>query len=211
MYGSPERQKGVKVGTLTFRNTESIKHKVDLLKIIYVPAKINLQTCNTYKMTINHRNSSSIFTRSIKYSVSISKRKFSLLTRFEKFHSLPVQRLKTPINFPNTIQIRYTLDRGVFIKRSAIDFGRDDRRAKARRIIKALEIITRHWKYRKCPDTPEETGWSEFNGGEQRWTTRSRWHGLPPYLLRSENPKELEAARFLDAVELHYYSPISHD
>lgn len=66
----------------------------------------------------------------------------------------------------------------VFIERSAIDFGRDDRRAKPRRIIKALEIITRHWKYRECPDTPEETGWSEFNGGEQRWTTRSRWHGL---------------------------------
>lgn len=81
----------------------------------------------------------------------------------------------------------------VFIERSAIDFGRDDRRAKPRRIIKALEIITRHWKYRECPDTPEETGWSEFNGGEQRWTTRSRWHGLltslPPPQRESEGTR----------------------
>lgn len=62
----------------------------------------------------------------------------------------------------------------------------------SKRIIKALEIITRHWKYRECSDTPEKPGWSEFNDSDG-WTTvdRGATEGVALLSSFSENPKEL--------------------
>ncbi|KOX70657.1 hypothetical protein WN51_03715 [Melipona quadrifasciata] len=107
----------------------------------------------------------------------------------------PLQGLKRPqsgVTANQAIKLDFYPNRGGQkmpqlrrVEQSAI--GRE-----SKRIIKALEIITRHWKYRECPDTPEKPGWSEFNDSDG-WTTedRSPTEGAALLSSFSENPKEL--------------------